>query len=257
MMRFLLLLIVLLFYTGRSYAQGDIPGRIQYINQLAASIDTLNPRKESDWEMIEMQEAMLTDTLLDLLNDSSIIHYPVDSLIRIPKVISDDRRVIVFSIRENTRGAIRSHINIIHYRPEHALPGAALLYLCHDEPRGAYYPGVIEKIYTLGTKNKKQYLLEGAAQPCASCKLTYDMLINTGEAGYTAAFCISFEFRSNAGYVRFDPKRKILSYDYLNYYGDALYYTECIDGEFQPNADCRKRGKFKYNGNTFVAVGAH
>jgi hypothetical protein len=250
------ILIISLSWPTVSFGQTDsIPQKIQLINSWTATLDTLNPFRDGDSEIIDSLNGQVAKYLLQILNDKNIVKYKIDSLLHIDNTKSPDNKVIVFSFFENTGGSYKSNVNIIYYLLPNGEPKAERMIFCTDKGEDVNnYGGSIDKILILKTKEKIKYLCFGGGIGCNTCEFNYTVLLSISDSLLYTDFCLLLDYRLGDGVLNYDEKNKTLSYEYFVYKDDTLYGAAC-EGERLIDKDrCKFSGKYKFNGDSFVPV---
>jgi hypothetical protein len=231
-----------------------IKEKIELINVWTATLDTLNPFHEGDWDIIDSLNQLVERNLLKLLNEKNIVNYPVDSLLHLRSAKSADNKIIVFSFYENTGGSYRSNVNTIYYRLPDGEPKAEMLKFCNDiKDHGEdNYGGTMSNIFSLKGKNKTKYLLCGEGIGCNTCKFDYVVLLSLGPDSLQTDFCFLLDYRLGDGEVKYDSKKQIISYEYTHDMDDNVYGNDCSEGQKTPDNKCRYSARYKFNGETFV-----
>jgi len=256
MKRCVTFILIISLWTTASYGQTDsIPQKIQLINSWTATLDTLNPFREGDSDIIDSLNGKVTTYLLQILNDKNIVKYKVDSLLQLYKTRSTDNKVIIFSFFENTGGSYKSNINIIYYRLPNGQPKAERLTFCKENGSAGEdnYGGSIDKILILKTKdNKTKYLCFGGGISCNTCEFNYTVLLSIVDDSLQTDFCLLLDYRQGDGVLKYNEKNKTLSYEYVVYTNDSFYGTACEGEQLIDKDRCKYSGKYKFNGNSFV-----
>ncbi len=127
-------------------------------------------------------------------------------------VVSDDRKLFNFSLDEKTNGSYKSRISITYYTADSTPPSRK----SKDDPeiinqhhvfKGDGFHG----IYSIETEEGTKYVLTGYVRGCSN----NIMLVSLKNGVFEQDFSYSVNSRSWEEGVRYSPKNKIISVDYV------------------------------------------
>jgi hypothetical protein len=237
-----------------AFAQSDsIIIRAKLINTCHDALENLTPG--DDQELKDSLVGIIKRELPILLNDPNVSNYRIDSILTISNTISPDRKLIIFSQFEFTGGSYRSSYNMMWYQLANGKSKACMMSLCsQDADETNAYGGGIDSIEILKSKSGLKYLLLGAGTSCNTCVFNHAELLEIKEDTIQSDFCMTLDYRYGDGYMKYDAKNKIVSYEFTVDMDDALYGGDCTDGDKISDNKCRYKNTLRFNGETFESI---
>ena len=172
-------------------------------------------------------------------------------------VISDDNKLINFSLGEKTGGSYDSRISIMHYT------GSILNDAIQKDKFNSFFNrNGYSNIYALKTDNGIKYVLTGYVRECSYCFLRFVRLVTFTDDGFNEEFMYSVENSDWNEGVTYDHETRTILVDYQ--IDDLTPFCSCGEeikkekfgndkyGDYQGAINCRC--KFIFNGVTFELV---
>ena len=233
---FYLLFPLLLF--SQNINNQKIASAIKILKIHESSLEQLSPFEEGGMEKIDRLNGKVSEKLLEILQLPEIVDFPKDS-IPFFTTQSTDQNFAIFSWIENLGGSFKMTINIFYWKNAAGQPMAKEMEL---EEEVAGYSKIIE------LKNDQEetlYFLIGGGISCNTCRFEKALLLKIGETNLVELFSFQIDYRFNNDILglSFDDENQILNYEYIE--------DECED---EDGENCWIRGKFKFNGVTFIEL---
>lgn len=224
------------FLSSQTNYSPTINSAIRILKVHESSLSKLSPFDEEEFKNIMRLNRKVSEKLLEVLHQNDVVNVPKDSF-PFFSCQSKNKDFAIFNWQENMGGTFRQYINIFYWKNENGVPYAQTM----DEE----YTPYSEVFQIQNTVGETLYLLIGSGIGCATCVYEKALLLKTNKLDVNEVFSFQIDYRLNNDIkgFSFDETTKTLSYEFIE-----------EDCEEEEGENCWVRGKFRFDGNTFVEV---
>ena len=250
--------------------QSGLPNQeIKYIKDHFLEYDGYSKDSISEFNLILEFQSLIFQNITTIIAHQEFEKQKIEELINknldLAIVVSDDRKLVNFSLDEKTGGTYQSRISITHYVEDSVPPSIKNKDPHEISNQHAVFEGDgFYEIHSINTEKETKYVLLGFVKGCISCFEFNISLVSLKDGFFEADFLYSINTR-NISETEFEyhPASKTIS---VSYFTDDLT-PECIctndassneaQKDFYSNAEeeliLGKRCKctFKFNGQNF------
>ncbi len=196
--------------------------REHYLNVDGYSLDSI-----AEYELLLEFQGLIIEKITELIAHTEFKNNKTEELISqnfdLYVVVSEDRKLYVFSLDEKTGGTYRSRISLTYFTEDENPPKLDRENFEITNQQDFFEAGGFNQIHTLETEEGTKYLLTGYVRGCSYCFETNVILISHKEGNFDLEFSFSVTSRSWEDGVIYNPESKTITVDY---YTDDLT-TEC------------------------------
>ncbi len=201
-----------------------------------SSLDKLSPFDEGELEDIIRLNRKVKEQLNEVLQLDSTNHFPKETIPFFTSQ-SEDKNFAIFSWEENMGGTYRPNINVFYWKYKDAFPNV----MTYEREEANF--SIIYQIKNSDTDTL--YLALGRGVGCITCVFEKALLLKLNTTDFTEVFAyqIDYHLDNDLQGLNYDEATQILSYEYIEQ-----------DCEKEEGENCWVRGKFKFDGGTFIEI---